>query len=59
MVKWTCNLGCTEPIETDDLEVASAHIQLFHPEVYGSGPERWPDGSIVVTDYTLAPEDFG
>lgn len=34
------------------------HLRVVHPEVYGDGPERWPDGSVVVYDQTLQPADF-
>jgi hypothetical protein len=34
------------------------HLRVVHPDVYGDGPERWPDGSLVVVDGTLGPEDF-
>lgn len=34
------------------------HLRLIHPDVYGDGPECWPDGSVVVVDCTLEPEDF-
>jgi hypothetical protein len=51
---WTCGLGCTEPV--DDPE---EHLRLHHPAEYGTGPERWPDGKVVVHDDTLEPGEFG
>lgn len=35
------------------------HLQEVHPHVFGDGPGRWPDGSVVVYDMTLEPSDFG
>ena len=35
-----------------------AHIQNMHPDAYGDGFLEWPDGSPVVIDMTLEPEDF-
>ena len=35
------------------------HLRLLHPEQYGDGPACWPDGSLVIVDTTLDPEDFG
>jgi hypothetical protein len=34
------------------------HLRLLHPDVYGDGPERLADGSVVVVDMTLNPDDF-
>ena len=34
------------------------HLRLIHPDVYGDGPQRWPDGSVVVVDCTLTPAEF-
>jgi hypothetical protein len=50
-----CNL-CPGPVETVHL---LDHIRNLHPEQYGDGPERWPDGGLVVVDTTLTPDDFG
>jgi hypothetical protein len=49
-----CNL-CREHVEDDHL---LAHLRVLHPNEYGDGPERWPDGNIVVHDQTLEPEEF-
>ena len=35
------------------------HLRVNHPDAYGDGPERWPDGEVVVHDMTLEPTDFG
>lgn len=34
------------------------HLRVLHPDAYGDGPQRWPDGSLVVLDCTLEPWDF-
>lgn len=34
------------------------HLRLLHPDAWGDGPDRWPDGEAVVVDLTLRPEDF-
>jgi hypothetical protein len=34
------------------------HLRVVHPDVWGDGPQRWPDGRIVVYDATLEPGDF-
>lgn len=49
-----CHL-CHEPVQGLD---ALAHLRIHHPDVYGYGPLRWPDGAPVVVDDTLTPEDF-
>jgi hypothetical protein len=49
-----CDL-CHEPVEDDHL---LEHLRLLHPDDYEDGPERWPDGDIVVHDQTLEPKDF-
>lgn len=41
----------------DDADLPD-HLRLLHPELYGDGPQQWPDGRPVVVDETLAPEDF-
>lgn len=33
------------------------HIRVMHPDQYEE-PERWPDGSLVIYDDTLTPDDF-
>lgn len=44
----------------DGITLAEAldHVRVMHPDQYGDGPERWPDGHVVVHDDTLTPEDF-
>jgi hypothetical protein len=34
------------------------HLELDHPEVYGRGPDRWPDGALVVYDQTIQPQNL-
>lgn len=41
---------------SDDIALMLNHLRLMHPE-YGE-PERWSDGSLVLHDDTLTPEDF-
>ena len=41
----------------DDILILD-HLRVVHPDAYGDGPARWPDGSLVVVDQTLTPEDF-
>lgn len=41
-----------------DLVLMLDHLRVMHPEEYGGGPERWPDGEIVMQDTTLEPVDF-
>lgn len=40
------------------IEMMVEHIRVLHPEHYGDGPERWPDGGLVVEDESLDPSDF-
>lgn len=50
----TCELCGEQP---DDAELLD-HLRVMHPTEYGDGPERWPDGSLVVYDDTLMPGEF-
>jgi hypothetical protein len=34
------------------------HLRIVHPDAYGDGPQRWPDGRLVVVDQTLEPANF-
>ena len=34
------------------------HIRVMHPDAWGDGPEKWPDGEFVIHDGTLDPSDF-
>ena len=34
------------------------HLRIMHPEAYGEGPQRWPDGGLVIVDATdYSPDD--
>jgi hypothetical protein len=46
---------CEEDVPTHDL---LGHLRVMHPDVYGDGPELWPDGQVVILDDSLTPEDF-
>lgn len=46
-----CGSGCVDMDEVLD------HIRDDHPEDW-EPLERWPDGSLVVVDNTLTPDDF-
>jgi hypothetical protein len=43
---------CCEDITPGDPESLLDHGRLIHPDQYGDGPERWPDGGLVYTDET-------
>lgn len=43
---------------TEDVQQMDDHLRVMHPDEYGDGPERWPDGGIVIHDTTLEPRDF-
>jgi hypothetical protein len=49
-----CHLCHAEVAGGEGLE----HLRLMHPDRYGDGPQRWPDGSLVVLDATLEPGEF-
>lgn len=53
-----CEL-CQAGIEDGTLHGILDHLRVLHPEEYGDGPERWPDGQPVVIDETLTPDAFG
>lgn len=57
-MKWYCKLGCTEPIEAEGLDAIDDHLRVMHPDEYGDGPQRWPDGQIAVVDTTIDTRDF-
>jgi hypothetical protein len=42
-------LRCDEPVPDDQL---LDHLRVLHPDDYGDGPLRWPDGALVVVDLT-------
>jgi hypothetical protein len=50
-VPGTCDI-CGE--KQDDVLL---HLSILHPDVVEDF-ETWPDGSVVVIDSTLEPEDF-
>lgn len=54
----TCFLCPPEDNKLPDEDMLS-HLRVIHPDAYGDGPERWPDGGLVVHDMTLEPGDFG
>jgi hypothetical protein len=42
-----CHL-CEDPDVPTDPQGLLDHLRVMHPDVYGDGPERWPDGGIVI-----------
>lgn len=51
----TCNL-CGEHVP--GIQVLD-HLRILHPNEYGDGPLRWPDGSVVIDTSNVAdPADF-
>lgn len=47
------------PTLAEDAEALVDHIRVMHPDTYSENPpERWPDGSLVIQDETLTPEEF-
>lgn len=48
-----CHL-CHEEIESRDV---LGHVRVMHPDVYGDGPECWPDGGLVI-EVDPDPADF-
>ncbi|MET0416022.1 MAG: hypothetical protein ABW022_08380 [Actinoplanes sp.] len=53
----TCHVCPPDDSNVPDEELYD-HLRVIHPDLFGSGPERWPDGEIVVHDMTLEPGDF-
>lgn len=49
-----CNV-CDEPVPSDEL---LDHLRVVHPEQYGDGPERWPDGGLVIHDGSDTVDDL-
>jgi hypothetical protein len=47
-----------QPDAEGGIEAGVDYIRVMHPEHYGDGPERWPDGGIVLHDETIEPDDF-
>lgn len=52
---WHCNV-CHEDRPADAMVVE--HFRDDHPDLWEKF-QTWPDGSPVVVDGTLVPEDFG
>jgi hypothetical protein len=46
---------CDEDVPSLDL---LDHIRVMHPDHYGDGPQRWPDGGVVVIDTQPTDEDL-
>jgi hypothetical protein len=53
----TCHMCPTADQQVPDDEMLD-HLRVIHPDVWGDGPELWPDGEIVVHDRTVQPGDF-
>lgn len=49
-----CELCGERKPATDMLD----HIRVMHPDQYGDGPERWPDGTVLIYE-DPDEEDFG
>jgi hypothetical protein len=43
----TCEV-CGDPIIPGTLNDILDHLRVMHPDVYGDGPEMWPDGGPVI-----------
>lgn len=55
---WYCH-PCRALVEAAGVAAAMDHLRLIHPDAYGDGMEKWPDGTPVVdVSDTLTPEDF-
>jgi len=39
---------CGDPIVPGTLHDILDHLRVMHPDVYGDGPEMWPDGGPVI-----------
>jgi hypothetical protein len=56
----TCNL-CGENLPEKDMAegivVMTDHLRLWHSDEFGEGPERWPDGAVVVYEPDAEPDD--
>lgn len=53
----TCHI-CPQGDNTVPDDEVVDHLRVLHPDVYGEGPERWPDGDVVVHNLALDPGDF-
>jgi hypothetical protein len=54
----TCYVCPPGEQDVPDVEMLD-HLRVMHPDAWGDGPERWPDGRIVVYDTMFTPGDFG
>ena len=52
----TCHLCPPDDQDVPD-EMIADHVRVLHAATFGD-VERWPDGSPVVYDATLNPDDF-
>lgn len=51
-------LVCREQIIPGTLHDILDHIRVMHPDEYGDGPPRWPDGGLVIEiDDSVPAED--
>ncbi|MFF0823040.1 hypothetical protein ACFYUR_21985 [Micromonospora haikouensis] len=53
----TCHLCPPDDNTVDDRDILD-HLRVIHPDQYGEGPQRWPDGQPVIVDTTLDPADW-
>jgi hypothetical protein len=44
--------------QADGIDGILNHVRLIHPDAYGDGPERWPDGGLVIYDDTTPDLDM-
>lgn len=52
----TCHLCPPDDNTIDDRDILD-HLRVIHPDHYGDGPQRWPDGQLVIVDTTLDPTE--
>ena len=51
---------CGDAINPGGPEDIIDHLRVVHPELYGDGPERWPDGALVIEGWEqFVSEEFG
>jgi hypothetical protein len=50
-----CHL-CPDDVARSPVEMLN-HFRVLHPAEYGDGPERWPDGGIVIYEDDPEPAD--
>lgn len=54
-------LLCGDTLDPGGLQDVLDHLRVHHPQEYGDGPERWPDGMPVLevdASMELTAEDF-